>query len=490
MLTNHRLVFVDALRALERSVSLELALVRQTEFWAGFLTSSAKITLLLGDTGAAFIESAPPSPYNSAPAPAGAWVCRICGFSNPASRGATPRCTLCGVASESRTPSRPSTPAAAPAAAAAATASTSEATGASTSGNDTPTTDAPKASAAKRRACPACTFINHPSMTVCEVCGTRLDTPTPPPTPTPRAGAGAGGAPFVRLSFRKGGDRTFYTALKKALDSREWETPTATAALSGAGIDAILKGLDLETRGRSDEMDDALKDLNALMAKAKVMVRAHRRRAVVARSPSSHRRRIQVDMARSINERLKAGAPAQDETAIRSSLVQLGLEAPAVTADTDQYHKELARELSSLLSHIVGDRIVGLDQVWCLYNRARGVALVSPRDFVLALPHVRLTTRRFPSGLTVLHTSRFSDRAYASRLLEVVDLRSVLSLGSSERTGISDLEIAQLEHIPVGIAHELSLHLERRGWLCRDDQAADGVRWHRNYFAVADSGVQ
>ena len=37
--------------------------------------------------------------------------------------------------------------------------------------------------------------------------------------------------------------------------------------------DAIMRGMDEEVRSREGELDDAFKDLNALMAKAKEMVR-------------------------------------------------------------------------------------------------------------------------------------------------------------------------------------------------------------------------
>lgn len=100
--------------------------------------------------------------------------------------------------------------------------------------------------------------------------------------------------------------------------------------------------------------------------------------------------------------------PAPDPEAanlIRSSLVRLGLPTPAVTPDMikdeEEYHEELARELGGLLlglspstSGLMGNGrvlgkgkaretlpvlpesgrgLVGLDEVWCVWNRARGV---------------------------------------------------------------------------------------------------------------------
>lgn len=78
------------------------------------------------------------------------------------------------------------------------------------------------------------------------------------------------------------------------------------------------------------------------------------------------------------------------QTFLRSSLVQLGLPAPAITSDmvTDErkFLEGLAKELGGLLTGKTGGReddclmvgkngkgLVGMDEVWGLWNRARGV---------------------------------------------------------------------------------------------------------------------
>lgn len=93
--------------------------------------------------------------------------------------------------------------------------------------------------------CPACTFLNHPSLRTCELCETEL-----PRRPSKSKGRGTRGtimksAPvsrpsspdqgdeaeggerpqnmFVRLSFRKGGDKPMYATLKRSLKSKAWE---------------------------------------------------------------------------------------------------------------------------------------------------------------------------------------------------------------------------------------------------------------------------
>lgn len=227
-LTTHRILYLDAAAPHASSLSLPLALVRQTEFWAGFLKSSAKITLLLGDAGepvrgATVDDDAREFADEQAPTGGAGWVCRVCGMKNV--RG--PKCTLCGVAKDpagSTTPSRSATPTLRP----------------TSSARPTPTPSPPPPTTTDRRiACPTCTFLNHPSMGACEVCdsplsstvpSTRSSTPAPPPPATGDA------APFVRLSFRKGGEKPFYAALKTALQEKKWEDESAVVARRKDGV--------------------------------------------------------------------------------------------------------------------------------------------------------------------------------------------------------------------------------------------------------------
>lgn len=112
-----------------------------------------------------------------------------------------------------------------------------------------------------------------------------------------------------------------------------------------------------------------------------------------------HRIEHQVSLAQSLNTKVletKAGKTVvegdtedQASTVVWQSLTSLGLQAPAVTpemvADEREYHLQLAKELGSVLLGtgrgktsvpVMQDgpkAMIGLDEIWCIWNRARGV---------------------------------------------------------------------------------------------------------------------
>lgn len=134
-------------------------------------------------------------------------------------------------------------------------------------------------------------------------------------------------------------------------------------------------------------MENALQDLEALMIKAKDMVRLasdlnERLTAATAATCS------QSTTLTPSTDPGKAVVEPEEATFIRSSLSQLGLQmtnAPVtldMIKDERRWFEELARELASVLQGsgtsqgegIMKKRgIIGLDEVWGGWNRARGV---------------------------------------------------------------------------------------------------------------------
>jgi ESCRT-II complex subunit VPS36 len=229
--TSHRLFYVDHQRPETNSFALDLTHITQTDHYAGLFKSSPKLTLHLGP---------PPQPQSAAtspdaqqdPVPFESWECEVCSYRNPPglSPSAARACALCGVPRSSLSALNSNSSAiAAPSSSQPTLPSQVQPQSLSAS---LPNTPSPLAAgrAPSAIACPACTFLNHPSLHECEICGTPLPRPaqarvasmksapasrlaTPPPDD----------ARFIKLSFRKGGDKPFYAALKRCLMAKAWE---------------------------------------------------------------------------------------------------------------------------------------------------------------------------------------------------------------------------------------------------------------------------
>lgn len=235
-------------------------------------------------------------------------------------------------------------------------------------------------------------------------------------------------------------------------------------------------------------MQGAFADLEALMHSAQDMVR----------------------MAKDLNEQLTAAnvratstgdavhLEPEEATFIRSSLAQLGLSMDGIPVTSDmskdeqKYVEQLSIELGKvLLSGIMRERgIIGLDEVWGGWNRARGVALISPELTLKVLPYLPrhsnppIHTRILTSGLRVLHTPAYTPSAFSTRLINLI-------FDHGPRTST---EVAAAEGLNVGLVEEMVHESETRGDVCRDDlscaigntgSGAGGieVRWWTNVFS-------
>ncbi|KAI5248654.1 Vps36-domain-containing protein [Aureobasidium subglaciale] len=270
-LTSHRVCYVDNQEPRKYSISIDLKDVDRPEFYAGFLKSSAKVTLYPKapkhnalairspkpgyPSSASSLGSTPPSRYAtlgrpSAPSPApvrdpnATWICPICSFSNPVpsnfdpstanDRTPLPPCLACGIKPPLVHVVK------------AAIASLSNRPGGSVSAfTSTPTANTPLSPSPQAsqpmdvplNQCPRCTFSNHPSLSSCEICGAKLSStgnrrsqiiesaiqrPESPGPTLPSAVLGEITPESVKLSFRAGGDKIFYERLKGALVQRKW----------------------------------------------------------------------------------------------------------------------------------------------------------------------------------------------------------------------------------------------------------------------------
>ncbi|KAJ8507573.1 hypothetical protein ONZ45_g10078 [Pleurotus djamor] len=501
--STHRLFYVDNQDETLHSFALDLSYVTQTDYYAGLFKSSPKVT-------------GSPS-TSSVPAQFETWECEVCDYRNPPglSPAAASICALCGVprsavpVPEAPQPSLPhqsiSLPSSAP-----------------ISGASTPLSQGRPETT---KACPACTFLNHPSLLQCEICSSPLPTTTrqggrsvsAKSAPTSRPASPEDDSTvsrMIKISFRKGGDKAFYSALKRALKGKAWEISTLgtstprhgtganpdLSVTTRSGISGILQVVESSAQNRESDIQDSLKDLEALMNKARDMVRlaADLNEKLTASTTSVTSTQPTDNIA--LSDGSVSSNEPEEATFIRSSLSQLGLQMANTPVTLDmmrdegKWFDELARELAGILqgvnqhpsrssnsgASLLGERgILPLDEVWGGWNRARGVG--EENSYAAAI--FRGSCRRtFASGLSVLHTPPYTDAAFAARL------SSLLALSGPRST----IELAHEEKVSVGLAAEMIDAVEQSGHICRDDGRAKikggtsgggaEVKWWANVF--------
>ncbi|KAJ3222297.1 hypothetical protein HDU81_009996 [Chytriomyces hyalinus] len=450
------------------------------QFMPAALKSSPKITLTLSNhlnsSTAQLNSTASETSASNIP-----WKCSICDAYNPENIRI---CAQCGVKHD---PSTSSSASAQPA----------------------------QSLSASEKQCPICTFINHSDVFFCEACDSRF--PSTPSTLNIESNAfgskgslqsaSAGNAYedddlLVKLSFRQGGINEFAKALKAAISSKEWEKSQKSASesdgilpsslesgtrslnissIGGGGISGIIKKVDQTNQVLDKTLSNAFQDLDALMSKASDMTK----------------------LAQSISARLAAasfsntsGATSVDDPeliAFRSFLVDLGISSPVTKEMTgDAYTQELAKELSEFLGKVIKryGGIIALTDLYCIFNRARGVALISPQDLqksVAQFEKMRLPfrMRKFDSGLLVVHSSDYSDDAIATRILNHIQSAKVASGTEVWGEGLTSLDVASREGVSIVLAKELLLITEKYGLICRDD-SVEGIRFYRNSFVETE----
>ncbi|KAM7215990.1 EAP30/Vps36 family domain containing protein [Rhypophila decipiens] len=546
-LTSHRICYVDKAEPRRHSVAVDLKDVDRYEFYAGFLKSSAKITLVSKAAKRSSLQprspglgsfstrsaSGTPNPASSqadsyrappvdpTPTTTATWVCTICSFSNPVpsnfdpatatAHTPLPPCLACGIK-----------PTLAHVLKATISNATSRQNAASPAlytplpirprpqapelsaqiGGGSPSITAPRVSpqASDPDAsfqCPRCTFLNHPSLLACEICGAplishdlpsqiaspvglRSETDSPGPFLNPTIASLSNksqdtAAESVKLSFRGGGEKIFYERLKGSMTQRKWllhGAPPIPKSASRSDTDSPLPsnnhnsnldpsalateppprakiagiaGLEHHSKAmrKNNELviGSAFEDLEALMASAKEMVA------------------LAETFARQVSNG-KGGSSTSESALLAESASQLGLITTkdivgGTSSKNDSlYLSELARTLAEFLSDDArgvlrkAGGIISLVDLWAMFNRARGgVELVSPADFEkaanlwekLGLP-VRLRT--FKSGVKVVQGSDRTDehtiRSLLSWLKDLHDLPpdeySLVGFGRQEVT--------------------------------------------------------
>ena len=371
--------------------------------------------------------------------------------------------------------------------------------------------------------CPRCTFLNHPSIRYCEMCGASLDSPRENhPTSLERSsspGSRSETAPYgdradwdnVRLSFRAGGEKHLYDRLKGALVQKKWllkiappipepvyETSNGMdmsqdVQFQGQGerrsASAGIAGLErrgLHIRKKNEAMiGSAFEDLDALMASANEIVKLAE--AFARSDGASHG----SDASQVIADTAKGLEMVTTKDMLGKS-----------SGSESLYLAELSRNLAEFLTDDARATlkkeggVMTLVDLWAVFNRARdGIELISPADLEkatrlwekLKLP-VRL--RQFKSGLLVVQQAERSDDKTIAQLLSWLqqshrsqDNQHSPPVPDSDTfgIGITPQDAARRFGWSVGVAIEELEMAEENGALCREE-GIEGLKFWENWL--------
>lgn len=443
-LTSHRVCYIDNDEPRKYSVAVDLKEIDRTEFYAGFLKSSPKVTLFpkaskkpipgikspvprYASPADALVTGPTSSPRPTAQSPAPArdvnatWICTICGLSNPVPANFDPStanqhtplppCQACGIKPELVHMVK-----------AAIAAMSNRPSGAAANHTQRNPSEAASSYGSSGQAqsppgqCPRCTFQNHPSLTACEVCGAPLQNAAErrphlvegagrrPVSPGPSLGAssiiGDDTIETIKFSFRMGGAQTFLDRLKSALTQRKWLLQSAPPVPRSAATPPQSGGLSRPPNGTAPSPATPQRVVGIAGLEQRGAELRQNNQAVIGTAfedlealMTSAKEVIQMaeQFARQSNGHAEGDSDARK--LISDSASALGL---VTTKDMlgsgssaeQLYVTELSRDLAEFLTD---DRkgvlrkeggIMSLVDLWQVFNRTRnGIELVSPLDF-------------------------------------------------------------------------------------------------------------
>lgn len=283
-LTSQRIIYVDDQKPTKNSICLELDDIESVEYSSKFLKRSARLILFLKNDNTRSSDDSAGAEVSSL------WTCPICMVTNETQgifaedTDPKPICVNCGVPADYEL--------------------TKNSINVTSNVSQEPQT----VESAHTNACPTCTFINHPQISNCEICGTRL------PNAVVNKGSSKANklfrdsrvhlelehsdsgslTKFVQVSFRKSDGLLFSQATEKAIDDlRKAETirlynknlvsvngvpvhnnepdvslPFLETRLSKVGIASLEDRRETQLLKNDILFSNALTDLNKLMSLA------------------------------------------------------------------------------------------------------------------------------------------------------------------------------------------------------------------------------
>ncbi|QLL32046.1 hypothetical protein HG536_0C02150 [Torulaspora globosa] len=476
-LTSQRIIYVDHSNPTRNSVCLELDDIESIEYSSKFLRRSARLILFLKGSSDRNASS-----NREVETVTSSWSCPICMVTNEMEGSLTeytdplPICINCGVPADYEL----------------------------IKSSINISKDANEGQSADENSCPACTFINHPQITNCEVCGTRLPTgmaqkrrpqfrrpfkdarvqleleQTPAKVDPDRT------ARFVQVSFRKSDGMLFTQATAKSLEDLKKaqmgtlfnknlvsvdgvpvnydyskELPILETKLSKVGIASLESSRENQLLKNDILFNSALTDLNKLMS-------------------------LVNDI-----EALYAGHKAK--------LIGEGkdMQRPLLIIDREKFYNrssfldEIARDIYGFAisefkdnGERIGYGMITLVDLYAMYNKSMriGTGLISPAEMREACERLN------ELNLRDLKLTRINGRVLClASDHSLAFLRDKILSLTECKNGRDLLQLTQLlneggsNSWTIGILTEVLQDLIEKGDLVTDEQIS-GVAYHRNIY--------
>ncbi|KAG4304842.1 hypothetical protein PORY_001895 [Pneumocystis oryctolagi] len=469
-LTTHRICFIYPSTSFIEPLGLDLSKIEKLDASGGIFKSSQKITIYYkkvqsideSETSKTTTKSKTSSSFTE-----NSWICTVCSFYNSVPENYSieqplPPCLTCGVSTYNFLSSLPK--------------------------SSSITISSVKNS--EFLECHQCTFLNHPALKQCESCGIHLisqenntrsfDSDSIVKYTRSSSQKNIKDS-FCKLEFKSGGEKPFYERLKEAICQKLWMIKTNKIEhhidknKKIGGISILQNVKENVLLNNAHILNHGLSDLNTLMSKAKELV-------ALANS-------LRLELQTSPNVSYNTQNTLQD------SIQTIGIQTPiqiqdfsdhlvtkTITKDDNMYYIELAKQIAEFLGNGVLKKeggIMTLTDVFALYNRARGVDLISPEDLLRACEYYKtlnlsIKLRRFESGLLVLQEKEKNEEKIIAQLTSWI---------KNTARGVTPFEVADQFQWSMGIAYETLRIAEQEGLLCRD-QCFEGLYFWENRIVL------
>jgi len=271
----------------------------------------------------------------------------------------------------------------------------------------------------------------------------------------------------VKLLF-KSGQGQFYNELCKTIKEEQWKkifVEVKVPKTQRIGVAGVIRNIQENQKNTSKIMNQAFRDLDNLMKKASEMV-------AIAESISQ----------KIIKDNNMEGSKEQYQ--LKEILQELGISNPVTKKSTGGvYYQELAKQVSKFIIKLFEKQghVMTLPDIYCLYNRARGVELVSPEDLYKACSmfeklQIPLKLRKFSSGLIIVEDGSKNDGEICDSISNYIKNNS-----NNNTRGINSIELSKGLKIPVILVNEYLKIAEYAGSICRDE-TIEGVYYYENLF--------